>query len=231
MLITYMIGAVAAYGSNLLALPLLLFIIQDVDIVVAVLLITGTVQSGHLALVNRTFLNTRKMLLILAVCLVGTPVGFYASGVLPEKKLMLAMGIVLIISGAIPLLWAIIIRMPRIVCYILLIFGGMIHGAFGAGGGPIVLAVRSMIPNKLEFRATLFFFWTVINFMMAASRGMAGRMDSYVLLLSLLALPVLFLGNYMGQYIAVKLSNAAFDRLVGLVLILAGVITIYQSIN
>lgn len=226
-----MIGAIAAYGSNLLALPLLLFIIQDVDIVVAVLLITGTVQSGHLALVNRTFLNIRKMFLILAVCLAGTPVGFYASGVLPKQELMLAMGIVLIISGAIPLLWAIIIRMPKVVCNILLILGGVIHGAFGAGGGPIVLAARSMIPNKLEFRATLFLFWTVINFMMAASRGVAGRVDSYVLLLSLLALPVLFLGNYMGQYTALKLSNAAFDRVVGLVLILAGVITICQSVN
>lgn len=227
---TYMIGAVAAYGSNLLALPLLLYLFHDVDTAVAVLLITGTIQAAHLAFLNRSHINTRKLLVILGVCLTGAPVGFWGSGILPERELMIFVGLVLLVSGAIPLLWAVILKIPKPLCAALLVLGGIIHGAFGTGGGPVVLAARSMIQDKLVFRATLFYLWLIFNFIMAMSRGLAGRIDSEMLLLSLMALPVLFIGNCLGQKIALRLSGSSFDRLVGLVLIVAGVITIVQAI-
>jgi len=71
------------------------------------------------------------------------------------------------------------------------------------------MAARSMIPDKLEFRATLFNYWLIINLALVASRGAIGRIDTWMLFLSLLALPVVFLGNYLGQKIAVLTSTDA----------------------
>jgi len=229
LLASCLVGAVAAYGSNLLALPLLLLILQDMDTVVAVLLITGIVQGGHLVVLNKTYVNTKKLVVILWLCLLGAPVGLWGSDVLPEHELLCAVGGVLIISGIIPLLWAVVLKLPDMVSKSLLVLGGIIHGAFGTGGGPVVLAARSMLPDKLEFRATLFTFWLILNVLLLASRGLMQRIDSHMLLLSLVALPALYLGNVLGQKIAFWLSRSMFDRLVGLVLIMTGVMIIVQA--
>lgn len=229
LLASCLVGAVAAYGSNLLALPLLLCILQDVDTVVAVLLIAGTVQAGHLAWLNMAYVSWKKLSVFLGLCLVGAPLGLWGSHVLPEKELLTAVGVVLIVSGAVPLLWAVVLKLPAVIAHSLLVFGGLIHGAFGTGGGPVVMAARSLLEDKLAFRATLFLFWTIINVLLVLTRGLTGRIEEHMFLLSLVALPALFLGNFLGQRIALWLSRSMFDRLVGLVLMLAGVMTIVQA--
>lgn len=106
--------------------------------------------------------------------------------------------------------------------YGLLGLGGIAHGLFGTGGPMIVYVVRRRLADKRAFRATLAVLWLVLNSALLANFASAGLYDREVAkTLGVLALTIVP-GLYLGERIHHKLDAARFERVVWLVLLLAG---------
>lgn len=104
----------------------------------------------------------------------------------------------------------------------LLVLGGIAHGLFGTGGPMIVYVVRRRLPDKQAFRATLSVLWLVLNTALLvnfASAGLYGRPVAEVGgVLALTIIP----GLVIGERVHRKLDAARFERVVWVVLLLAG---------
>jgi uncharacterized protein len=104
----------------------------------------------------------------------------------------------------------------------LLGLGGIAHGLFGTGGPMIVYVVRRRLTDKRAFRATLAVLWLVLNTALLvnfASAGLYGRTVAEVGgVLALTIVP----GLVIGERVHRKLDAARFERVVWVVLLLAG---------
>ena len=106
--------------------------------------------------------------------------------------------------------------------WLLLALGGIAHGLFGTGGPMIVYVVRRRLPDKRAFRSTLAVLWLVLNTALLinfASAHLYGHTTYEVLgVIALAIVPGLFIGERVHH----KLDASKFERVVWVVLLLAG---------
>jgi len=112
--------------------------------------------------------------------------------------------------------------LPRALQWLLLGLGGVAHGLFGTGGPMIVYVVRRRLPDKTVFRSTLAVLWLVLNFALLANYASAGLYTrTTATTIGVIALAIVP-GLALGDRIHHKLDAARFERIVWLVLLVAG---------
>ncbi|NVB78053.1 MAG: sulfite exporter TauE/SafE family protein [Kofleriaceae bacterium] len=112
---------------------------------------------------------------------------------------------------------------------VLLAIGGVAHGLFGTGGPMIVYVVRRRLPDKRAFRSTLAVLWIVLNFALLANYASSGLYGRPVAEASGAIALAIFPGLAIGERVHHKLDAAKFERVVWVVLLLAGTILAVRS--
>jgi len=234
LVVTHVVGGVAAFGSALLALPLLLLIGWDLQPAVALVVIVGLVQALQMTLATWRGADRKALVRILVVAGIGIPIGFVVAGLLPERSLGALLGGLLIAAGASRLLerragreWS----PPRWAMNALLLAGGVVHGAFGTGGATLTIYGRYAFRDKEAFRGTLSIMWLILNVFVLARLLLQGHAGRTVLLAALPGVPAVILATWAGERIARRLSREQFAAAVAVLLCAAGVLTACRSID
>jgi len=111
---------------------------------------------------------------------------------------------------------------------VLLVLGGVVHGAFGTGGPMVVYVTGRLLTDKGAFRATLSALWLVLNTILVGSHLLGGRWNTDTLMLSATFVPALFLGLVLGQWLHNRIPAERFRRVVFGALTLAGVVLLVR---
>lgn len=230
---THWLGGVAAFGSTMLALPLLLWHGWDLSSVLALLLVGGTAQAIPMAWWTGRAADRRALVRIGCVAGAGLPVGFLAAGHLPGRLLQAGLGVVLLVAGASRLLERASRQdhtPPSWIMALLLFAGGVIHGAFASGGATLTVYARYALREKDAFRGTLSILWVVLNTVLVGALLAGGRIGHETLWQSLAAGPVILLATLLGNRTAIRLSQDRFADLVGVLLCIAGLVTLLRNL-
>lgn len=233
-LATHFIGAITGYGSTLLALPLLLWLIGDLKTSVVALLILGTVQPYHIALYTYRDADWRRICRILLLMGIGLPVGIFSMRHLPRDALILVLGVVLLAGGLSRLLPGSQEggRTPPLpVLDLLLLLGGVIHGAFACGGATLAVYAQYALVRKEVVRGTLCMIWVIVNTLMVAGAFVHGDVSASALRLVVVGLPFLLAGNWLGEHSARRISQLRFTQLLAALLVASGVIMILRVVS
>jgi len=230
------LGAMAGFGSNLLALPLLTWLCGEMHAPVRLMLMLGILQSSGMAITMRSCIHWRTVRRIVLCGIAGIIPGVLLANFLPLKpsQILVLMGIVIAAGGIMGFLTTRPTPSPEtsggaIRNSALLFLGGVIHGAFACGGPPVVLAVRTMLHDKNVFRATLFFCWTLMD--TAAFIGFGRSFDANVLLpMLVLSLPMVLLGSRLGMKLCQCVSQSLFSRMTAALLVLSGLLSIVRNL-
>lgn len=105
---------------------------------------------------------------------------------------------------------------------LMLVAGGVAHGLFGTGGPMIVYVARRRLPDKRAFRATLAVLWLVLNVALLANYVALGLYTHDTGALALVVALALVPGLALGERIHRALDPARFERMVWLLLLVAG---------
>lgn len=112
--------------------------------------------------------------------------------------------------------------LPRPLQLAALGLGGIAHGLFGTGGPMIVYVTRRRLADKLAFRSTLAVLWLALNAALLTKFITTDLYDRRVFevggVLALTIVPGLIIGERVHR----KLDAARFERIVWIVLLLAG---------
>jgi uncharacterized membrane protein YfcA len=231
---THYLGAVASFGATLLAIPLLLWVRDDLTLWIVLTLLIGTLQCVQVALYTWRDIDRRELGRILLWCGVALPVGLLSQRQLPELLLRAALGSVLIVSG-LARLAADGSRgeqpLPRWLGRLTLLVAGVIHGAFTCGGSALVVYASRAIPAKRAFRATLTAVWLLLNTGLISARVAGGEIGIPHLWQAAALAPLVLTAGWLGQKSAERLPQAAFAKLVAGLLVLAGVVTIAKALR
>ena len=101
--------------------------------------------------------------------------------------------------------------------------GGVLHGAFGAGGPLIVVYATRALPDKSEFRVTLCMLWITLNAILIGRWAAASALTLHELKIAGLCLPFTILAMVLGTRVHYKLNEVIFRRIVYAVLVIAAV--------
>jgi uncharacterized membrane protein YfcA len=111
---------------------------------------------------------------------------------------------------------------PRAWRLALLVIGGIAHGLFGTGGPMIVYVARRRIPDKRAFRATLAVLWIVLNLALLVNFLSLDLYQRDTVNLAIAFAAAIVPGLVIGERIHHALDAARFERVVWVVLLVAG---------
>lgn len=109
------------------------------------------------------------------------------------------------------------------------LLGGVLAGATGITGPPVAIILSSMKTPKEKFNAiiSVFIFFAVTYALVFYL--ISGLVRAETFLLALCSVPALLAGLHMGDRLVSRISQKTFTRLVYIVLILMGIITLFKG--
>jgi len=233
-LFSHFVGAITAYGSTLLALPMLVWVVNDLPTCVQIILLVGIVQSYQIMLYTYRQVDWGQLRRMLTWAVIGLPLGYMSMRYLPKTPLLMGLGVIASAAGIyrlvdgtpngsrVPPGWAL---------NLLLFAGGVIHGAFMAGGATVVIYSQYMLPKKENFRATMCMFWVVLNTLLMSGHIAQKSITWHAGKFALVGLPFLLVGSWLGELAARRIPQKRFTQLVSAMLVVAGISVIVKCLN
>ena len=227
----FTVEAAIGFGGTLISVGLGVFFLPLAD-VLAIFLPLNLLLSFTMVLRTRKSIDVRflvgRMLPFMAL---GIPMGLYASARVPASPLKRALGIFLLLFSMRELFSKArpatrdedaATRTPSRSAPILLVLGGIFHGAFATGGPLAVFVASKQLRDKAVFRSTLTALWLLLNLVVVATYCVQGTLNSATLRASAFLLPVLVLSIALGEWLHRRVPAAKFRLAIQLLLLSIG---------
>lgn len=211
------------FGDALLAMPLLVMLINPQTAAPLVACIAFTIAITIL-LKSWRDVDIKAAWRLIALSLVGIPIGVQLLKTAPEHIIKAILGIVLILFGLYNLIAP---RLPKLKwqgwTYIFGFVAGILGGAYNTNGPPIVIysTLRRWPPQR--FRATLQGYFFSTGVLLLANHALAGLWTPDVLRLYAYSLPIVMLAIFLGGKVNQSIPRGRFERFINGFLVLMGV--------
>jgi len=108
---------------------------------------------------------------------------------------------------------------------------GLLAGLFGTGGPPLIFYYQLKGTEKSTFRSLLMAIFLSMTVVRLPSYVYAGLITTPRLLATLVILPAVGIGAYLGNRIHIELAEATFRRLVGILLACIGFVLLIRYLT
>ena len=105
---------------------------------------------------------------------------------------------------------------------------GLLTGLFGTGGPPLIIWFHLADANKAAFRGNLMTIFLLMTFVRVPSYALGGLITPAHLWSTLLVMPAVLGGAWLGHRLHVSLSEAVFRRLVSGLLVVLGLVQLIK---
>jgi len=228
---SHIVKGATGFANALIAIPLLSLFL-DIKFVVPMFLLFDFPSSGMIVYQTRKHIQWRIVLLILPGLLVGTLIGAYllislATSVLRRMFgcLVMAFGFWLLCKSKPQLLVHMSQSIRKKLGFLSGLLGGITGGMFGMDG-PIIVMYLSRLLKKTPFRATLTAIFLLSSFWRGTLYAYGGILSWDEVVFALVMVPFLIVGVITGSRFQERLAQQTFYKLVGLLLIMAGILLI-----
>lgn len=212
MLLASVVRALTGWAFSIIAVPMLSLVFPPNQAVVLNILLALAATLKNVPAM-RGQISRRVFLPLLFSGLVGTPVGYWLHTVIGDAGLRLGIGmLVLALSAAMLLIPP---RPQALTLPALTLAGlasGVLGGAVGIAGPPVVVLFMLTATDMGQARATLALGLLTVCLMAACAYLFGGHITSPVLLLFALALPVVLLGDTLGNRLFARYGGQAARR-------------------
>lgn len=221
--------AAIGFGATLITVALG-SLLAPIDELLYAFVPLNVVLSAVVAVRSRREIDRRLLAFhILPAMALGLPLGVLAFASLPRARLQLVFGVFVVVLGALQLVSQLRRRaserpLPRAVALGLLFLGGVVHGAFAAGGPPVVYVCGRTIADKRAFRGTLAALWLLLNGVLLGVYVNGNHVGVASLRTSALLAPGLVVGLVAGEVAHGHIPERAFRLAVFAMLVAVGVV-------
>jgi len=232
---THLLEGITGFGCTVLALPFAALLL-GLHTAVPVLVVLGWLLSVYIVITSRKHIQWKQFLFIVIHAAIGLPIGMMLFDRLPEAALKTLLAVFMVGVGVRGFIktWRSGHEMApaqdsrSIWMRLILLLGGIIHGAFGTGGPFVVIYAGKALPNKSLFRVTLCMLWAVLNTILIMKWTITGGVwTPPVIKATSIALPFLAAGLFAGDWLHHRVNERRFRLTVYGVLFLSGVTVFY----
>lgn len=230
LLFAYFVRGISGFGSGLIAVPLLALLLP-LTFVVPLILLTDFAASGILGRATRKHIRWDEIRVLLPTSALGVVLGTVLLVGLPERPLLAALGVFVLVFG---IRNALNLHGERLIARLWALpaglVGGTVSGLFGTGGPPYVIYLSHRIRDKSALRATFSGLFLIEGGMRVVVFLLAGLLWQPTLLWAVpAALPLLALGLYLGHRVHVGLTQTQLVRMIGVLLLLSGTSLLWKA--
>ncbi len=231
-LITHFLEGITGFGCTVLALPFCIMLV-GIKAAVPVLVILAWILALYIVIIAFKDIVWREYLRIIIFVGLGLPVGIFFFNKLPAGILTRILGVFMVLVSIRGLY--ISFKGQKVdkeggkqgnLARLLLLLGGMVHGAFGSGGPFVVIYAAKALASKNNFRATLCLVWLTLNSVIIVQNIVNGAITASMIRLLLWCLPFLAVGMFLGNIAHKKIKDNSFTKIVYMVLLLSGIFTL-----
>ncbi|MBQ9503154.1 MAG: sulfite exporter TauE/SafE family protein [Lentisphaeria bacterium] len=230
---SFTLEGITGFGSSVIALPFVSMLL-GLKMSVPYLCTLSVLLSLYIAFRSWRSVVWKEYFFIALHVAAGLPVGIFLFNRLSAPALSLLLACVMIAVGAgggirtlrketappVPAG-----RGRGVLMRLLLVLGGIVHGAFGTGGPVVIIYASRALPEKGLFRMTLTMLWLTMNFIRIAEWTFQGTVWTAGMGKSfLVALPFVLAGMFLGDFLHRKADERIFRLCVYCVLFLAGIV-------
>lgn len=219
------------FGEALVAVPLLA-LIMPVEVAAPVAVLVSITVAGIVLLQDWRHVHVRSAGWLVASTLVGTPLGLYLLTAVSGRIVKSLLGGVIVAFS----LYSLLGRKQAALADDRMAWGfgfgaGVLGGAYGMNGPPLVMygALRGWSPQ--HFRATLQGYFLPASLMSMAGYWFAGLWNPAVTHYYLIALPAVIAAIFLGRAANGRMDARTFLRYIHLGLIGVGSLLLIQSIG
>lgn len=218
--LAFAVEGALGFGATLVAVTLGAFLVP-VDALLPAFVPLNAVLSASIVARSRRAVDVRLLLrVVLPAMALGMPFGMWAARSLDAELLVKVFGAFVIVIAAFELAR----RSLPLPSPLLLVLGGLVHGAFGTGGPMAVVVVGREVEDKSAFRATLSALWLLLNGALLAGWFFDGKLHAESATLTSLLAIGLVAGMIVGEVLHRTVPATLFRRVVWLGLLAAGTV-------
>lgn len=229
----YVVRGMSGFGTSLVAIPLLVFI-MPLHSAVPMMTLIGLSVTVILGVRDREHVRWDEFRRLLPPTLIGVFAGIYLFTALDPRFTQRLLG-GFICAYAVYMVAAEFVRARPTQCsrhwgWPAAFGSAFVDSMFGGGGGPlVVIYMHRRGYEPVTFRATLAVLWLVELVVRVLGYAAGGHYNPVILLMAVLLLPVMWLGNRAGEGISRRMSQRTFSRLIALVLFASGLSLLQKS--
>ena len=231
LVVAYFIRGITGFGSGLIAVPLLA-LFQPLTFVVPLMLLLDFTASTLVGGLHLRRVRWAEILPLFPFSIVGVAVGAHLLIGLPHTPMLVALALFILAFSVRSLLdlhgekpvsraWGVPASLV----------GGAVGGLFGTGGPPYVIYMNHRMRDKSELRATLsalFFFEGLVRIVTFVVAGLLAVREVWVAYVA--CLPVVLGALWLGGHAHLGVSRPQMNRLVGGLLLVAGVSLLWKAL-
>jgi uncharacterized protein len=233
MVLCYALRGSTGFGAAA-AMPLLALVIP-LKVLIPAWTLIGLSAGVALLSRDRPYIAWADMVRLVPTCLIGVAIGLLVFTSLDSRMLARGLGGLILIYGAYalwlttrpPARWQ---ASPRLIAPIAGILGGAVGTTFGTLASVFFAIYFDVIRmSKENFRATMSAILVALGIVRGLGYWAVGEYTRDVLVTVAVALPMMFVGIFIGDRIQTGLSDIAFRRVVCAALIASGLALFVKS--
>jgi len=226
---SYLVSTVTGFGANILGLPVLALVV-GLEPGKQSLIALGAILYVYVTLRWWKMVNVRELIWISIVAGVGLILGMMLFAILPTHASIILLALFVIFTGMRGLFnLAPRFKSPHWLSQVLLLLGGVVHGAFTIGGPLLSIYCRQVLPHKSVFRATLAVVWLILGVGLMTGWTVTHTWDPATPRVMLAGLPFLAAGLIVGEFLHHRVDEEGFAKAINLTLIIIGAILLLTS--
>ena len=218
-----LVQGVTGFGFVIVAAPVLTIYLEP-TLVVPVMLLQSVVLNAAIMVDGYRWINLRRVWALMLAGAALTPIGAALLIGLDAAVIKVLVGVVVGVTAV-----GMLLGLQRTASRELLAsipvgaISGVLGGATGLSGAPVVLFFTNQSVDPKESRANLVFYFQVLNLIALPSFAVGGILTRDVFVLSLELLPGALVGVGAGIWLAPRVAVPVFRRISLFIVLLAGV--------
>jgi uncharacterized protein len=222
-------SSLTGFGYALVATPFLVFLFPP-QLVVPVVLVSWVPLAGLLVREAKGQMQPRRIGRWVLGGVFGVPLGGYGLASVDEGAMRAAIGGITLIAAL--TLWfkpSRPLQKERLAAAVVGFVSGMMGGATGMSGPPVILFGLNQGWDHRELRANLIGYFVIIHSLALVFLQEFGILNRETLLLGVAALPGLMLGYAGGMYLKEKVSQKHFRSLAFALVCIGGLLALVKN--
>jgi uncharacterized membrane protein YfcA len=230
-LLASFIQGITGFGFALIAVPLLSLFIPEIRNITPIIVIYSFLTNIIIVYKSRHHIDFKKIMPLIIFGIIATPIGACILLYLKVNTLKIIIGSIIIITAfAMFKNFKIKIKNQSISYGIVGLLSGFLNGSTGLSGPPVVLFLTNQNTDKDIFRANLSFYGIATNIFAIIIFIAEGIVNISVLNFTLLYLPALIIGVFVGIKISTKINEIIFRNLTIYLIGFLGLYTVISTI-
>lgn len=226
-IIASLIKGATGFGFSLIALPVLLFWFS-LEQIVPVLTICNLFSSFIIAVQNKAFAVEKNDKLLILFGVIGTVLGVFFLKEIKSSYLIGALSVVFtLLSVSFLLGFRFPIKNNVRASIIWGFFTGAMSGSYSISGPPLTLYLTSLNVSNHRFRNIFAVFNVFIPIVSIVLFLMSGFITIQTLYLVLIAIPLLYLGTFLGKDFT-SIHSSVFRKIVIVISLIASVMLLFK---